>query len=194
MRLIPSISPEASVSGQGKQGRTPSGAHQCCSASSASRAAGEAALSTGDLQVAAVSRTYCCGYSAGNPWQDSRFLLPPVLRVTVTGHISKWLVSVSKDAVQACFFSKCELPPQRCPQGCFQMLIHFLADDLLHWQQSFLLFGNELKMAGKFEGACSSSCVNAGVVSFTEARTWPCTGHVSSVLPSPLVGWLVIAA
>lgn len=50
MRLIPSISPEASVSGQGKQGRTPSGAHQCCSASSASRAAGEAALSTSNPQ------------------------------------------------------------------------------------------------------------------------------------------------
>lgn len=40
MRLIPSISPEASVSGQGKQGMTPSGAHQCCSASSSVQAGG----------------------------------------------------------------------------------------------------------------------------------------------------------
>lgn len=50
MRLIPSISPEASVSGQGKQGMTPSGAHQCCSASPFLQAGGGGRFEAGAIQ------------------------------------------------------------------------------------------------------------------------------------------------
>lgn len=44
------FSPEASVSGQGKQGMTPSGAHQCCSASSSSQAGGRGWFEAGAIQ------------------------------------------------------------------------------------------------------------------------------------------------
>lgn len=50
MRLIPSISPQASVSGQGKQGMTPSGAHQCSSASSSLQAGGGGWFEAGAIQ------------------------------------------------------------------------------------------------------------------------------------------------
>lgn len=97
MRLIPSISPEASVSGQGKQGMTPSGAHQCCSASSSVQAGGAGWFEAAATQhqespkerlwklpslgsVAVVTSRVLQG--TGNPGlgQHPEFLPPPVQR------------------------------------------------------------------------------------------------------------------
>lgn len=219
MRLIPSISPEASVSGQGKQGMTPSGAHQCCSASSSSQAGGGGWVEAGAIQHQESPSSVCgsccllhllqwlqhgcCRARGTRGWgkiQGSRYRL-------CEGSFESWSGPLSKVTPPNGWFQCPRMLSKHVPsqsvnyllkdvpgEECLQILFHFLADELLHWQHYFLLIGNKLKMARKLEGACFSSRVSIGVISFTKACTWPCIGHVFSVLPSPLVGWLVIAA
>ena len=139
MRLIPSTSPEASVSGQGKQGMTPSGPHQCCSASSSLQAGGGGWFEAGAIQHQGSASTVCgrscllplllwlqhrCCMAWGTwGWARSKALATACAKAALkaeVGHCHRSHLQmagfVSMDAVQACSFPKCKLPSQRCPQ------------------------------------------------------------------------------
>lgn len=136
MRLIPSVSPEAAVSGQGRQGVTPSGPHQCCSASS--WLVEEAGLrleqsSIRNLQAvfveAAVSCTDRCGYSHGccraqgtRSWGEIQVLAAARAKAPLraeVGHCPRAHTVAGfsvQGAAQACSFSRGKLPSPGCPR------------------------------------------------------------------------------
>lgn len=88
--------------------------------------------SIGNLQGAFVSCTSCCLLyplqwvqheccRAWWTWGRTRVPGAACAKVTITGHTSKWLGSVSKGSVQVWSFSKSKLPSQRWPQkGMFR--------------------------------------------------------------------------
>lgn len=126
MRLIPSVSPEACVSGQGKQGTTPSGALQCCSASSSVQAGAGGCCGAGAVPHRGAPRCLCGCHNLPHPslwlrrgcrrvWaaQVGRgaealaattacgMVATEVKRGAATGHTSSWLTAGSEVAAQA---------------------------------------------------------------------------------------------
>lgn len=133
MRLIPSISPEASVSGQGKQGMTPSGAHQCCSASSFVQEAGlRLEQSTirnlqGLLVGAAISWVCGCGHITGAAGHGelgaraaSKVLATTCAKAAVkAGGVPQ--VTPPRGCIHYPRMLSEHVPPQRCPRkGMFE--------------------------------------------------------------------------
>lgn len=208
MRLIPSISPEASVSGQGKQGMTPSGAHPCCSASSSVRAGGGGWFEAGAAQHQEWPRSLCgsCRVSlgsvavcvavchspaaAGHREPGARaasqgFAAPCAKAAGTAGVVSQSLLQMAAFTIQGC-----------CPSMV-------LLGDVLErnvWSGSWLMNcpGSDtsspleitLKMARKRGGAGFRGRVSAGADSSLERHL---SGHIP-VLPSPLAGRSITAA
>lgn len=177
MRLIPSISPEASVSGQGKQGMTPSGAHQCCSASPFLQAGGGSWFEAGPVQHQESPRiisgsSHLLGLSLWSPHGCCRELgagaAPKALSTTCAkaagraGVVSQVTqLRVAALAIQGCC-SSMFLLKDVLGKECLSLV---LADKLLYWQQYFFAFGNTLGMARKRGGAGFRGGVSAGAVS-----------------------------
>lgn len=135
MRLIPSISPEASVSGQGKQDMTPSGPHQCCSASSSLQAGGGGWFEAGAIQHQESSSSICgsccllhlllwlqhgcCRAQGTRGWgkiQGSCYRLCAGSFKSRSGSLSQVTPPNAWFQCPSTLLLKCKLPSQRCPQ------------------------------------------------------------------------------